>query len=196
MKSGNLNFLEPSGTLQACNGTALPLPLPFLYLPINSVIRDVHLMALAYRNYHRPVFCVMVFQSFTTKARNHSHVFTHSAETSQCKYPNIWRKIYLHIPIKLTRFLLGALAQFWKSEYQVHHVSPSVRPQGTNRIPLDVYSLNLTFDYFSRILLKCGKNNGYFIWGPIYIYNHISLISSYNRNFQTNTVKKNTFYFQ
>ena len=25
MKSGNLNLLEPSGTLQACNGTALPL---------------------------------------------------------------------------------------------------------------------------------------------------------------------------
>jgi len=30
MKSGNLNFLEPSGPLQACNGTALPLPLPLL----------------------------------------------------------------------------------------------------------------------------------------------------------------------
>jgi hypothetical protein len=27
MKSGNLNFLEPSGPLQACNGTALPLPI-------------------------------------------------------------------------------------------------------------------------------------------------------------------------
>jgi hypothetical protein len=26
MKSGNLNFLEPSGALQACNGTALPSP--------------------------------------------------------------------------------------------------------------------------------------------------------------------------
>jgi hypothetical protein len=25
MKSGNLNFLEPSGELQACNGTAFPL---------------------------------------------------------------------------------------------------------------------------------------------------------------------------
>ena len=24
MKSGNLNFLEPSGPLKACNGTALP----------------------------------------------------------------------------------------------------------------------------------------------------------------------------
>jgi hypothetical protein len=27
MKSGNLNFLEPSGPLEACNGTALPLRL-------------------------------------------------------------------------------------------------------------------------------------------------------------------------
>jgi len=27
-KSGNLNFLEPSGPLQACNGAALPLPYP------------------------------------------------------------------------------------------------------------------------------------------------------------------------
>ena len=30
MNSGNLNFLEPSGPLQACNGTALPLPLHLL----------------------------------------------------------------------------------------------------------------------------------------------------------------------
>ena len=30
MKSGNLNFLEPSGPLQACNGTALPLPLHYI----------------------------------------------------------------------------------------------------------------------------------------------------------------------
>jgi len=32
MKSGNLNFLEPSGPLQACNGAALPLPLFYSYL--------------------------------------------------------------------------------------------------------------------------------------------------------------------
>jgi len=30
MKSGNLDFLEPSGPLQACSGTALPLPLDLL----------------------------------------------------------------------------------------------------------------------------------------------------------------------
>jgi hypothetical protein len=32
MKSGNLNFLETCGPLQACNGTALPLPDVYLYL--------------------------------------------------------------------------------------------------------------------------------------------------------------------
>jgi len=28
MKSGSLNLLEPSDTVQACTGIALPLPLP------------------------------------------------------------------------------------------------------------------------------------------------------------------------
>ena len=28
-KPGNLNLLEPSRPVQACNGTALPLPLPY-----------------------------------------------------------------------------------------------------------------------------------------------------------------------
>ena len=32
-KSGNLNFLEPSGPVQACNGTDLPLPLPLSQCP-------------------------------------------------------------------------------------------------------------------------------------------------------------------
>ena len=30
-KSGNLNFLEPSGDVQACNGTALPLPTSYMF---------------------------------------------------------------------------------------------------------------------------------------------------------------------
>jgi len=32
LKSGNRNLLEPCGPVQACNGIALPLPLPFTYL--------------------------------------------------------------------------------------------------------------------------------------------------------------------
>ena len=33
-KSGNLNFLEPSLSLRACNGTALPLPLRYINLRV------------------------------------------------------------------------------------------------------------------------------------------------------------------
>ena len=40
MKSGNLNFLEPSGPLQACNGTALPLPLPLLLLYNSDISKE------------------------------------------------------------------------------------------------------------------------------------------------------------
>jgi len=29
LKSGSLSLLEPSGPVQACNGIALPLPLPY-----------------------------------------------------------------------------------------------------------------------------------------------------------------------
>ena len=32
LKSGSLNLLEPSGPVQACNGIALPLPLPFYFV--------------------------------------------------------------------------------------------------------------------------------------------------------------------
>jgi len=32
-KSGNFNFLEPSGPVQACNGTALPLPFYIFWDP-------------------------------------------------------------------------------------------------------------------------------------------------------------------
>ena len=39
-KSGNLNFLEPSGPLRACNGTALPLPLLALLMPL--FFRNLH----------------------------------------------------------------------------------------------------------------------------------------------------------
>ena len=41
MKSGNLNFLEPSGPLQACNGTALPLPLPYIDYKYSYVVVDL-----------------------------------------------------------------------------------------------------------------------------------------------------------
>jgi len=38
-KSGNLNFLEPSGSLQACSGIALPLP--FYKISLYSCVLDI-----------------------------------------------------------------------------------------------------------------------------------------------------------
>ena len=46
MKSGNLNFLEPSGPLQACNGTALTLLLfCWLFLHCGGFTVDSYLRA-------------------------------------------------------------------------------------------------------------------------------------------------------
>ena len=42
MKSGNLNFLEPSGPLQACDGTAIPLPLPLRFTEMNKYTTQRH----------------------------------------------------------------------------------------------------------------------------------------------------------
>ena len=59
MKSGNLNFLEPSGSLQACNGTALPLPLlhnaayvpPTCFDLYNVFIREVNTQTYEYSKF-------------------------------------------------------------------------------------------------------------------------------------------------
>ena len=57
MKSGNLNFLEPSGPLQACNGTDFTLPLLTMGTwmaetrgqeKLNILNRIVHLVGLIY----------------------------------------------------------------------------------------------------------------------------------------------------
>jgi len=39
MQSGNLNFLEPSGPLQACNGNALPFYVPVYNTTVYMLLR-------------------------------------------------------------------------------------------------------------------------------------------------------------
>ena len=46
-KSGKRNLLEPSGPLQACNGTGLPLPLRILVLGKKWEIKGVILKTVA-----------------------------------------------------------------------------------------------------------------------------------------------------
>jgi len=64
-----VNFLEPSGPLQACNGTALPLPLlniPETRLLTPSIlvyISNVYLIKLHYTFYI--MYCQYLYLSFT-----------------------------------------------------------------------------------------------------------------------------------
>jgi len=46
MKSGKRNFLEPSGPVQACNGTALPLPFFNLKVKYFRVLTENNILIL------------------------------------------------------------------------------------------------------------------------------------------------------
>jgi hypothetical protein len=85
----------------------------------------------------------------------------------------------------------------------------SVCPHATSRLPLDGFSWNFIFEDFrtsvenTQILLKSDKNNGYFAWRPMYIYD-ISLRSSqsekcFRQNLQkisTHVLISNNYFFQ
>jgi len=66
-------------------------------------------------------------------------------------------------------FLLGAFAKFRKATIGFFiSIRQSVRPHGINRLPLDGFSLNLVFEYFSKsveknkVALKSDNSNEYF----------------------------------
>ena len=49
MKSGNLNFLEPSGPLQACNGTALKCSyFSFFVFPVSTCLFVIYFISLPF----------------------------------------------------------------------------------------------------------------------------------------------------
>jgi len=50
-KSGNLIFLEHSGPVQACNGTALPLPFVYLHLTTENRLTDIFALLRFYAVY-------------------------------------------------------------------------------------------------------------------------------------------------
>jgi hypothetical protein len=57
LKSGSLNLLEPYGPIQACNGIALPLPLPYTSMTFFKITSK-------YFNNNSKYFCT-----------NHLHIF-------------------------------------------------------------------------------------------------------------------------
>jgi len=54
MKSWNLSFLEPSGPLQACNGTALPLTFTLVLVRVNNFYSPVKGNAIPIKAWRDP----------------------------------------------------------------------------------------------------------------------------------------------
>ena len=74
-----------------------------------------------------------------------------------------------HCILRVPRICLftGALAKFWKrllASSCLSTVCPYVLPHGTTRFPLDEFSRNLIFEYFSKI---CHENSH---WRSIMIF--------------------------
>ena len=85
MKSGNLNFLEPSGPLQVFNGTDLPLPLSLLYV---FSLKITHVWVEICRFNKHQNYCVF-FKLHTAakwhyrKSINFPHTFTRKTVTTK-----------------------------------------------------------------------------------------------------------------
>jgi len=80
MKSGNLNFLEPSGSFQACNGPALPLPLSF----------NKHTVYTAY---------YFVFSNYCCNARCSAHLSWPSVASCQIITGKQHKSAVLYVPL-------------------------------------------------------------------------------------------------
>ena len=65
-------------------------------------------------------------------------------------------------------FPSGRFRKIVKSDNQLLRVCPSIGPSGITQFPLDEFSSNLIFDYFSKIgrenlsFIKFDKNKMYF----------------------------------
>ena len=84
MKSGNLNFLEPSGPLQACNGTALPLP--FTRKQSKCCAGDVRLFTLSDSSRFWSVRIRSVTSNILAQQRRRNGTETWRRRPCQCEH--------------------------------------------------------------------------------------------------------------
>jgi len=120
MKSGNLNFLEPSGPLQACNGSDLPLPLrqhlqaSFWHLHrslINPYSNEQHLQHKLQAVLENHVRCSHPIRFFCTYYCTHVHrvysPFTFRLGRRQEILPKFLRDYTPAIPVQFPSTLLA-----------------------------------------------------------------------------------------
>ena len=83
MKSGKLKFLEPSGPLQACNGTDLTLPLLFLNFLLNILTNFVSIFSW-FLVYCPSRFWVLTLNFLVTSSLFLPDIFLAHSSTFRC----------------------------------------------------------------------------------------------------------------
>jgi hypothetical protein len=68
-------------------------------------------------------------------------------------------KYFMQVRDQFFLQLSGCFRKIAKRYYEIYNVSPSVRPLGTNRLPLDGFSWKPIFGYFSK---TCQENSSFF----------------------------------
>jgi hypothetical protein len=65
-------------------------------------------------------------------------------------------KVHLLI-MSLIIHVVRCIHKIAKSVHKLCHVPPSIHPHGTTQLPLDKFSWNLIFGYFSKICGECSS---------------------------------------
>jgi len=93
----------------------------------------------------------------------------------------LYEYIVLGAKIRVRSTVLGAFPKLRKANNSfVVSVHPSVHVEQIGSHWTDFHKVLSIFGKSVgkiQFLLKCDKNNGYFTWSPIHIFDHISLIS-------------------
>lgn len=111
-----------------------------------------------------------------------SHWVNVSTPTALKKSNSLQNIHVFHVMSVVSAFM--CFRKIAENDYQLRHSCPSVRPHGTFRFPLDGFSWSLISLYFCKVfrekagLIKIWGNNWDFGWIPIYIFDHISPLSS------------------
>jgi len=105
MKSGNLNFVEPSGPFQACKGTALPLHMIFIKVRLVNIISSVEpnpkfnflekLKIQIFQNVNSTIFFIVVCGTLSLWLRKDHAVRlfeNNSKKNIRCK--ELWRRLH------------------------------------------------------------------------------------------------------
>jgi hypothetical protein len=138
------------------------------------------------RSIHVPIRC--------NQTRKHVNLMCISFMNSEVKFVDnvLIMNVTVFISVFMTSYDFRRIPKITKRDYELRHICLSVCRSVNLSVRMQQFDCQWTdireFWYLNvssipvektQVSLKSDSNNGYFIWRSIYIFYHISLISSY-----------------